>query len=298
MSRFIFFIILLLFVQQTLLSSDSLSVFKKRKTVLVSSHFAISSTSLVYLNQIWYKPYQTSKFHLFNDNAEWLQVDKFGHVYSTYQSSRLLLESMEWAGYKTKQQLLVASLTGIGYMTTIEMMDGFSSGWGFSWGDMTANSFGAGLLLSQKMVWNQQRIQLKFSFQSSQYASYNPKLLGQTFLHQILKDYNGQIYWLSINPSSFMKNKCFIPPWLCVAFGYGANGMIGARNNDIVKSQEALNSRDFHRYRQGYLSLDIDLTKIKTKSKLLHSIFICLNAVKVPFPNLELSNRKIKFNYY
>jgi hypothetical protein len=286
------------FVRQTLLGSDSLSILKKRKMALVTSNLAISSGSLIYLNQIWYKPYRTAKFHLFNDNAEWFQVDKCGHAYSTYQSSRLLLEGMAWAGYKTKQQVLVAGFTGIGYLSAIEMMDGFSSGWGFSWGDMAANSFGVGLLLSQKMIWNQQRIQLKFSFQPSQYASYNPKLLGETSIHQILKDYNGQIYWLSINPSSFIKKQCFLPPWLCVAFGYGANGMIGARNNNIVTHQEALNSRDFHRYRQGYLSLDIDLTKIKTKSKLLRSIFICLNGVKIPFPNLELSNRKIKFNYY
>jgi len=247
---------------------------------------------------MWYKPYQTSDFHLFNDNDEWFQVDKFGHVYSTYQSCRFFTESTNWAGYKHNEQMLIAGLSGMGYMTAIEIMDGYSSGWGFSWGDMAANSFGIGLYLSQKMIWEQQRIQLKFSFQPSVYAAYNPKLLGKSFVSQILKDYNGQIYWFSINPSSFIKGQCFMPSWLSIAFGYGADGMIGARNNDIIKNNESFNSVKINRYRQGYLSLDIDFNNIKTKSKLLNSIFSCINCVKIPFPNIELSENKIKFNYY
>ncbi|MBI3518759.1 MAG: DUF2279 domain-containing protein [Bacteroidetes bacterium] len=293
-----FFILLLLSVNQLAFASDSLSVFKKRKLALGISSLALTSGSLIYLNQAWYQEYNTSTFHTFNDNDEWFQMDKCGHTFTTYQTGRLMMNAMEWAGYSKKYQLIIGGLSGLAYMSAIEVMDGYSAGWGFSWGDMSVNALGSGLAIGQKLLWNEQRIQLKFSFYSSEYAKYRPDLLGKSFATQILKDYNGQIYWLSINPSSFMKKETKFPKWLNVAFGYGANGMLGAKYNNIVIEDEDGNVKNFNRYRQGYVSLDVDLTRIKTKSKVLKSVFSCLNMIKIPFPNLELSEGKLKFNYY
>jgi VanZ family protein len=294
--RFKFFIFLFLIVNQFAFASDSLSVLKKRKVALGISTLALTTGSVIYLNQAWFQQYNTSKLHAFNDNEEWFQMDKCGHAFTTYQTGRLMMSAMEWAGYSKKKQILIGGLSGFVYMSAIEVMDGFSDGWGFSWGDICANALGSSLAIGQKAVWNQQRIQLKFTYYSSEYAKYNPKLLGESPSTQFLKDYNGQIYWLSINPSSFIKKENKFPKWLNVAIGYGANGMIGARNNNILIENGS--SIYFNRYRQGYLSLDVDLTRIKTKSKLLKSVFSCLNSIKIPFPNLELSERKLKFNYY
>lgn len=296
--RFKFIIILLISLSHFAFSADSLSVFKKRKLTLGISSIALTSGSLIYLNQAWYQQYKTSKFHTFDDNDEWFQMDKYGHILTTYQTGRLMMNAMEWAGYSKKNQLVIGGLSGFAYMSAIEVMDGYSDGWGFSWGDMGANALGSGLAIGQKALWNEQRIQLKFSFYQSKYAKYNTDLLGESFATQILKDYNGQIYWLSVNPSSFMKKETKFPKWLNVAFGYGADGMLGARYNNIVIEDESGNVTSFNRYRQGYFSLDVDLTRIKTKSRFLKSVFSCLNMVKIPFPNLELSEGKLKFNYY
>ncbi len=298
MLRLKFFILLFLSVNQFAFAADSLSVLKKRKIVLGVSSAAIAGGTLIYLNQAWYQQYKSSKFHTFNDNDEWFQMDKYGHAFSTYQTGRLMMNAMECAGYSKKNQLVIGGLSGFAYMSVIEVMDGYSSGWGFSWGDMGANALGSGLAIGQKALWNEQRIQLKFSFYSSGYAKYRPDLLGKSFSTQILKDYNGQIYWLSINPSSFMKKETKFPKWLNVAFGYGANGMLGARYNNILVEDEDGNTKFFNRYQQGYFSLDVDLTRIKTRSKVLRSVFSCLNIIKIPFPNLELSEGKLKFNYY
>lgn len=296
--RLKFFIFLLLSVNHFAFAADSLSVFKKRKLALGISSIALTSGSLMYLNQAWYQDYKTSKFHSFDDNDEWFQLDKCGHTLTTYQTGRLMMNAMDWAGYSKKNQLLIGGLSGFAYMSAIEVMDGYSDGWGFSWGDMAANALGSGLTIGQKALWNEQRFQLKFSFYQSKYAKYRTDLLGESFATQILKDYNGQIYWLSINPSSFMKKETKFPKWLNVAFGYGADGMIGARYNNIVIQDESGNVTSFNRYRQGYFSLDVDLTRIKTKSRFLKSVFSCLNIIKIPFPNLEVSEGKIKFNYY
>lgn len=289
-------LILACFCRSDLYCQDSLAAYKNRKWVLGAGAVALTSGSLIYLNQAWYQQYKTSTFHTFNDNDEWYQMDKYGHVLTTYQTGRLMMGAMEWAGYSRKQQVLIGGLSGFGYMTAIEMMDGFSDGWGFSWGDISANALGSGLVIGQKLWWNEQRIQLKFSFLPSAYAQYRPELLGSSFSEQILKDYNGQAYWLSVNPSSFIKKENRFPKWLNIALGYGANGMIGARYNNIVVMDEDGNTKTFNRYPQFYLSLDADLTRIKTRSKVLKRIFSAINIIKIPFPNLEFSERKFKFN--
>lgn len=296
MLRFKFIIALFLIANQFLFASDTLSVLKKRKLTLGISSLALTSKSLTYFNEVWYKEYKTKSLHQFNDNKEWYQLDKCGHAFATYQTGRLMMDAMNWAGYSKKKQLLIGGLSGFTYLAAIELMDGFSDGWGFSWGDICANALGSGFAIGQKVLWNEQRIQIKFSYYNSQYAKYNPKLLGESAYSQFLKDYNGQIYWLSINPSSFIKKENKFPKWLNIAFGYGANGMIGANDNSILT--ENGNQIYFNRYRQGYFSLDVDLTRIKTKSKILKSVFSCLNIIKIPFPNLEFSERKLKFNYY
>lgn len=259
---------------------------------------ALGSSSLVYLNQAWYQDYSTSKFHWFDDNAEWFQMDKVGHTFTTYQTGRLMMGALDWAGCSKKQQIIYGGLSGFAYLTAVEVMDGYSDGWGFSWGDMGANAIGGGLAIGQKACWNEQRIQIKYSFHKTDLAQYRTDLLGKSWSTQILKDYNGQTYWLSINPSSFMKPETKFPKWLNVAFGYGADGMLGARYNNVLVMDDNGNTKNFNRYRQYYFSLDADLTRIKTKSKFLKTLFSCLNVIKIPFPNLELSEGKLKFNVY
>ena len=112
---------------------------------------------------------------------------------------------------------------------------------------------------------------------------------------EILKDYNGQTYWLSANVHSFFKESK-IPRWLNVAIGYGADGMLTARSEPF---DTPLNVSE--RSRQLYLSLDVDLTKIKTNSHVLKTLFDVLNVIKVPFPTLELDGKngvKAHFIYF
>jgi hypothetical protein len=108
--------------------------------------------------------------------------------------------------------------------------------------------------------------------------------LGSSVPEQIIKDYNGQTYWISVNLYSFSKGSK-IPKWMNVALGYGAEGMISGNNENnapiLIPKPE--------RFRQFYLSLDVDLTKIKTKSHFLKTIFSVLNTVKIPAPTIEYS---------
>ncbi|MDU8887327.1 DUF2279 domain-containing protein [Yeosuana sp. MJ-SS3] len=270
--------------------SDTLN--KPRRNAVVITEATLAGITLIGLNELWYNDYPRSKFHVLNDNEEWLQIDKFGHVFTSYQLGRFGANILNWSGVDKKEQLIYGGTLGFVFLTTIEVLDGFSEEWGFSWGDIAANAVGTGLYISQELLWEEQRIALKYSFHQTKYASMNPEKLGDSFSEQVLKDYNGQTYWLSANIHSFFK-EAKLPKWLNVAVGYGAEGMLyGIENSD----NELIEDSD--RVRQYYLSLDIDLTKIKTNSHLLRSILDVLNVFKVPFPTIEFNKNRVAFHLF
>ena len=270
------------------------SVNKKRQNAVFITEAALASGALIGLNQLWYADYPKSNFHFINDNSEWLQLDKVGHLYSSYHIGRFGAEALNWSGASKKNQLIYGASLGFVFLTAVEVMDGFSEEWGASIGDVVANASGTALDVSQELIWKEQRISPKFSFHTTRYANYRPDLLGSTMQEQILKDYNGQTYWFSANLHSFSK-KSKIPSWLNLAFGYGAEGMIGENDdkNTIIFPIKP------EKYRQFYLSLDVDLTKISTKSHFLKTVFSVLNTVKIPAPTLEYTpHRGFQFHAF
>ena len=271
--------------------SDSLNV--KRQNTVVITEAVLATGTLIILNQVWYADYPKSDFHFINDNSEWLQMDKAGHLFSSYHLGRFGAEMLQWSGTDKKNQLLYGAGLGFLFLTAVEVMDGYSSEWGASSGDIIANATGTAFYVSQELIWQEQRITPKFSFHSTKYASFRPAVLGSSFSEQILKDYNGQTYWLSINLNSFAKGSK-IPKWLNVALGYGAEGMITGTKQDIPPNMVY----DPKRYRQLYLSLDVDLTKIKTNSHFLKTVFSVFNAVKFPAPTIEFVGfNDIKYHF-
>ena len=73
-------------------------------------------------------------------------------------------------------------------MTGVEVLDGTSSGWGFSGWDMVANTAGAGLFIGQDIGWGEQRLRLKLSSHLTDYAAMRPELLGEAPAERVLKD--------------------------------------------------------------------------------------------------------------
>jgi len=270
------------------IKSDTLN--KSRRNALIISETALAGVTLFALDKLWYSDYPRSNFQLVNDNNQWKQMDKVGHIMSSYYIGKIGMDLLDWSGVSKKNQLVYGATAGFTFLTAVEIMDGFSEEWGFSWGDFAANAAGTSLLVGQELLWGEQRIKLKYSFHQTEFANIRPEALGENFLEQSIKDYNGQTYWLSANIWSFAKDSNF-PKWLNIAFGYGAEGMLYGEN---------LPSNNFTQnpYRQFYLSFDIDLVKIKTKSKFLQSVFSVINFIKIPAPTLEFRSKGgVKFHY-
>lgn len=275
----------------------------KKRVWLVGSANVVGYGGIMFaLSQAWYKDFPKSKLHSFNDIPEWQQVDKVGHLYSAYIESRASMELWRWTGIDRKKRIWIGGMSGAFYQTVIEVLDGYSAGWGWSWGDFGANIIGSGVLVAQELGWNDQRIKLKFSFHRKNYddPSLNQRsdvLFGKSAPERFLKDYNGQTYWASANLKSFFPQSN-LPPWLCLSVGYGAEGMFGGTEN-IAKDAAGnitFNRTDIKRYRQWYLAPDIDLSKIKTRSKAINFMLTVLSAFKFPAPSLEFSNGQFKLN--
>ena len=284
---------------------DSLN--KKRLKGLLIVGTLSYTTSFILLYKVWYANEKLTKFHFFNDNGEWLLADKVGHTLTTYNESNWAYETYRWTGLAKKQAIWAGMATGLLFQTTFEIMDGISEQWGFSWGDMIANTSGCTLFGVQQAVWNEQRVVMKVGNFPKNYdktpvlvdnqltsvykIARSKRLYGETYPESFFKDYNAINWWLSVNPKSFAKNSKF-PAWLKIAVGYSAENIFGAYYNLPPTNTDA-----YPRYRQYLLSLDIDLSRIETKNKFLKTIFKTLNFVKIPAPVLEYNSLgKFKFH--
>lgn len=256
---------------------------RNRKIILGTSSTVVATSSLIALNQLWYSDYPRSSFHFFNDNDEWLQMDKVGHFTSCYMLGELGTRAMQWAGYSDKKSIWLGGSAGFLFMTGIEYLDGRSSQWGFSWGDELANFSGSMLHISQQLLWKENRIRFKFSYRNSPYAMFNSAQLGRNFQQRVFKDYNAQTYWASCNVSRFLASDAAFPKWLNISFGYGAREMTRAEIN--------VNSvNNFQPTREFYFSFDADLNQVKWPRVWMKKTAYVLSFIKIPAPTLEVRN--------
>ena len=265
--------------------------FSQRKKNLLIVESSSYSLALVGLNQLWYKGYKKSSFHFINDNNSWLQMDKFGHLTTSYFVGVLGIKTYQWAGFSRKQSIWIGGLTGTFFQSAVEILDGFSEKWGASSGDLVANSLGSLLAISQQLYWDEQKILLKYSFNPSEISNTNPQLFGNNLIQKSLKDYNGQTYWLCFNfEDVFNSSSYFLPKWLNLAFGYGADNMY----SDAYSLSHELG------YRQFFLSLDIKTDELNISNKFVKNLVNLFGFIKLPMPTIEYSQGKLIFHnlYY
>lgn len=297
-------------IQKIQAQNDSLPVLKnspawivpspelnKQRLALVTGTIGVGYTATLFgLNNLWYADYPRSAFHLFNDSGEWLQIDKAGHTVTPYLEAYYLMHILRWCGLEHNKSAIYAGLTAFMLQNTIEVFDGFSAEWGASLTDVAANFTGAALMTSQELMWGEQRIRMKVLPHFQKYPEGELKeravqLYGSSLVTRFLKDYNSTNIWLSINPASFNHKQQRLQ-WLNVAVGYGAGGMYGGFENTWYDEEGNYHDRtDIPRYRRFYLSLDVDFSKIKTRSRTLKAVFEVLNIVKVPAPAIEFNSK-------
>lgn len=297
---------------------DPLEVSEKPKinksaAVVLGTEGLIITGIMWSLYDSWYSGSETGGFHFYNDNGEWLLMDKFGHANSCYNFANIGYEALSMTGLDERRSIMYGAPLGITIMSLVEIFDGLSSDWGFSWGDMGANVFGTGLFIVQQAVWHEQRIALKYSYHNSGCSKYdvsNPitferdYIMGKDWLDRIYEDYSGITVWMAFDVKALlMKDTSRYPSWLGWAVGYGAEGMTGEYNNYIPDGPKGTGDNwgrgweyepgklaympNDARQRRIFLAPDIDISRIPCKNRTLKHVLRVLSAIKLPTPTLE-----------
>lgn len=293
---------------------------KPRLWAGVGAATTLYGSALVLLHRDWVASGSTSRFHTINDLGDWNQMDKAGHALLAYNESRWLYAGARWAGVRPGAAAWTGFAGGQILMTTLEVFDGYATPGGFSWSDMGFNLFGSGLFLAQQLGWQEQRIALKVSAWPKTYPSdpiypvspagsdgsttlqkRSEDLYGTGPVSLFFKNYNANTVWVSLNPRSFFAERAtWLPPWLNVAVGMGADNLFAGQGYEWKGNINCsgpdcdvyrLDQDAYPRTRQFYLSFDIDLTRLPVRNRFLRLLAGAVNIIKIPAPALEITNR-------
>lgn len=233
---------------------------------------------------------ETSSFHFHEfrrDIQEYKQMDKIGHFVEAYFISYLSSKIYRWSGFSAKKSILFGSLTGLLWMTQIEVTDGFFKAWGFSYIDYTMNILGAGYSALQQLYPEQLKAyRFKVSYWPSE--AYKNKEYS-TVSQSMLDDYEGFTWWFAVNLHDAMPKRWqnSYPKWLApwgLSVGYGVQNIA----KDIFSGQ-----------REIFIGLDFDITKIPTgDSGVLKFTKDMLNFVHLPLPAVRITPSVIFYGFY
>lgn len=288
------------------LQPDSI-VNRRRLYTAIGAGTALYGAATIGLYQTWYADFETTGLHSFNDWPQWSQMDKAGHAFTAYIFSRYSFAGLRWAGMSRPGARYAALGISNLLQGTIEVLDGHSTEWGFSWTDIGANLTGSLTFTVQDIIWKEQRILLKVSNDlrdhpdipitngngvTSNLGYITRERFGDNFFERYLKDYNAQTIWMSANAKAFFPQSK-VPGWLNLALGYGAENTYGAYGNVWRVGNDRFRFPE-DRYRQWFLSPDISFTRIPTKKRWVRLALGALDFIKFPAPALEYSQGSLK----
>ena len=218
------------------------------------------------------------KFHVENDWAYAMSMDKLGHFMVGGLISKTMRGAFIWSGMKERTAMWFGALFSIAYMTDIEIEDGFAKEWGYSPGDEYSNLAGDIFSIAQDLWKPLQTVNMKWSYVPTN----DPAHKGD-----FPDDYSGQVFWLSFDVHHYLTGTKLQswPDFLNLALGYGVKDYDhygpGARQQNI------------------YLGLDLDLRKIiPGESSFMRFVKEFLNTFKIiPTPAMKWNTSTGKFNF-
>jgi len=264
-----------------------MSFTRNKRNFIYFSAIAYAIT-LLWLSSTWYNSY--TNFHFFNDLFEWEYLDKLGHAFASFHLGLFfykILGDPENLNPSLRKKWICCS--GFALLLPIEILDGFSMNYGASPIDLVANAFGCIYCYAHVSYNFFYSTQPKFSFYPTVYSSWRPELLGSNFSQQILKDYNGQTYWLSVDINSILERN-ILPNWLMLTVGYGAQGLLGGHDN-VWKAEDGkiIDYTHVFRARRIFISIDINATVLRNRNKVFSYFFAPFVLLKFPAPAIEFN---------
>ena len=168
----------------------------------------------------WWSDGFTSDFNSRNElwfgaDTEFAGMDKLGHMYFSALMTRSLVPVFDMAGNTPAASRKLAAWTIWGVGTMVEVLDGFSKRYSFSYEDVVMNTMGVGMgyLLSTYPEWDDV-FDLRLEYAPSELSDWNPP-----------GDYAGQRYYLVTKADGFKAlREVPVLKYLEFGVGYGAPG--------------------------------------------------------------------------
>ncbi|MBE2219591.1 MAG: DUF2279 domain-containing protein [Ignavibacteria bacterium] len=236
----------------------------------------------IYYANTWWKD-QRDYFKFAADGYYARNMDKASHIYTANFFASATSVAYEWAGLSPSKALMYGAITSLAYETYIEINDGFAPNWGFDWGDMGANVFGAVYPILQNLAPPLKHINFKWSF--------NPEWIKKktTNSDDLLDDYTNMTFWLSVNPmlvlpKSVTKAK-FYPNFLALALGMSIQNASHVTGSTNAKTE-------------WFLALDWDVNQLPGKSDFMKKLKKILNFYHFPSPAVKFSPEGVWYGLY
>jgi hypothetical protein len=266
MKRLIFVLLLLLTTDFSAQHAADTSINK----IKLYSIMGITAGGFIYghafLNDLWWKGRKTA-FH-FNFEQDWkysLGADKIGHFYFPYLVGNVYSRLFQWSGVEEEESYYYAASLALLYQTYIEIRDGYSEQYGFSWGDYSANIFGAAYPVLQYHYDLLNNFNFKISFYPSTRFRNNSH-------GSIIDDYESTYHWLSINVKNLLSSSAseYYPAFINLAVGH---------------SVKQLDSQGTH---ELYIALDWNFEALPGDIWLLKFLKTLVNFYHFPSPAVRI----------
>ena len=143
-------------------------------------------------------------------------ADKLGHMYTSYALSHGLSTLYRSWDYPPEKAAAMGALSSFGIQGMMEIMDSFTSSYGFSYEDVVMNGAGAllGYTLDRHPAW-QRKIDFRLEYKPS---------IGKNFESDVFTDYQSHKYLLALKGEGFSAlNQTFLR-YLELQVGYTAKG--------------------------------------------------------------------------
>jgi hypothetical protein len=194
------------------------------------------------------------------------------HITASYQASQVAALAWEWACTPPMTAAWLGAATAFAIGLPKKIVDGFH-GTGFETAKNLANAAGSLLPVAHRRWKTTRAVSLKAWYWPS--AEFRHRTPGSE--PQLLSDYAGQRYYLSINPARTGAQPSWWPRWVGVAVGHSTTAWASG----------------FPPQHEWYAALDLELRGLPVPASWWPRLAAVLDQVHFPAPGLRLRDGRV-----
>ena len=177
----------------------------------------------------------------FSRQTDYGGADKLGHAFTTYTITNVLTERLILQGRSPRQAAGTSALISSTLQLYVELMDGFSNKYGFSYEDMGMNLLGAAFAYTRHAQPGlRDLVDFRIEYEKSSRSNFDP-----------VGDYSGQKYLLALKLAGMHRFHHIPLRYLELQAGYYTRG--------FSKTERA---HDDARSRNAFVGIGINLTEV------------------------------------